>query len=124
MRQDPLRHRQTSGILELRHPVPIILRKGGDRFGEKCRQFSVDNWLMEKIKEFHYHLEFKVCTMSNEKTHLADFETFAIYLYLQLQNHLNFSKWWIFFNNLLFSGKTASLQISADFVTGFEKKII
>ena len=71
MRQDPLRHRQTSGILELRHPVPIILRKGGDRFGEKCRQFSVDNWLMEKIKEFHYHLEFKVCTMSNKKTHLA-----------------------------------------------------
>ena len=34
---------------------------------------------------------------------------------------LNFSKWRIFSNSLLFSVKTAFLQISADFVTGFEK---
>ena len=34
---------------------------------------------------------------------------------------LNFSKWRIFSNSLLFSGKTAFLQISADFVTEFEK---
>ena len=34
---------------------------------------------------------------------------------------LNFSKWRIFSNTLLFSGKTAFLKISADFVTGFQK---
>ena len=33
----------------------------------------------------------------------------------------NFPKWRIFSNSLLFSGKTAFLQISADFVTKFEK---
>ena len=33
----------------------------------------------------------------------------------------NFSKWGIFSNSLLFPGKTAFLQISADFVTAFEK---
>ena len=32
-----------------------------------------------------------------------------------------FSKWRILFNRLLFSGKTAFLQISADFVTEFKK---
>ena len=34
---------------------------------------------------------------------------------------LNFSKWRIFSNNLLFSGKTAFLQRSADFVNGLEE---
>ena len=34
---------------------------------------------------------------------------------------LNFSKWRIFSNSLLFSGKTALLKISADFVTVFAK---
>ena len=33
---------------------------------------------------------------------------------------LIFLKWRIFSNSLLFSGKTAFLQISADFVTGFQ----
>ena len=37
---------------------------------------------------------------------------------------MNFSKWWIFSNRLLFSGKTAFLKISADFAenTDFSKK--
>ena len=34
---------------------------------------------------------------------------------------LNFSKWRIISNSLLFSVRTAFLQISADLVTGFEK---
>ena len=34
---------------------------------------------------------------------------------------LYFFKWRIFFNSLLFSGKTAFLQISAKFATRFEK---
>ena len=41
--------------------------------------------------------------------------------YIHEKKFMNFSKWRIFFNSLLFSGKTAFLQISADFVTGFEK---
>ena len=35
--------------------------------------------------------------------------------------NLDLSKWRIFFNSLFFSVKTAFLQISADFVSGFEK---
>ena len=38
-----------------------------------------------------------------------------------MKKGLNFLKWWIFSNSLLFSGKTEFLQIPADFVTGFEK---
>ena len=34
---------------------------------------------------------------------------------------LNFPKWSIFFNSLLFSGKITFFQISADFETGFKK---
>ena len=37
------------------------------------------------------------------------------------KNLLIFSRWRIFSNSLLFSAKTAFLQISADFVTGFKK---
>ena len=37
---------------------------------------------------------------------------------------LNFSKWRIFFNSLLFSDKMAFMQISADFVTRFEKILL
>ena len=40
---------------------------------------------------------------------------------VQFLRFLNLSKWRIFSNSLLFSGKTAFLQISADFVAGFEK---
>ena len=43
--------------------------------------------------------------------------------YIHEKKFLNFSKWWISSNSLLFSGKTAFLQISADFVTVFQKKI-
>ena len=41
--------------------------------------------------------------------------------YIREKKFLNFSKRRIFFNSLLFSGKTAFLQISADFVIGFLK---
>ena len=41
--------------------------------------------------------------------------------YIHEKINLNFSKWRIFSNSLLFSVKTAFLLISADFVTGFEK---
>ena len=46
------------------------------------------------------------CTVSNKNTHLADFEICA------------FSR---ISPEPLFSGKTAFLKISADFVTGFQK---
>ena len=41
--------------------------------------------------------------------------------YINEKINLNFSKWRIFSNNLLFSVKTAFLQISDVFVTGYEK---
>ena len=41
-------------------------------------------------------------------------------LYIHEKKFLIFSTWQIFSNSLLFSGKTAFLQISAVFVTGFE----
>ena len=42
-------------------------------------------------------------------------------LQIHKKKFLNFSKWRIFSNSLFFSGKTVFLQISADYVTGFEK---
>ena len=43
--------------------------------------------------------------------------------YIHEKKFLNFSKWWIFSDSLLFSGKTAFLLISADFVTGFQTRM-